>query len=400
MSDNMQTIQKLEHQYAKKFEEICDYIFRNPELGGEEEKAAAYLMETMKAEGFSIIYPYGSEKTAFRAEFRNGDGPVIGFLAEYDALPGYGEDGGPGHACGHNWIAAVTAGAAIILAQMKECFSGTVVLIGTPAEENYNGKANMIKDGCFDDLDVALQAHLEEKTDIMPTSLAMDSLRFTFIGRAAHAAQYPQDGINALDAARLTFAGIDALRQHVLPDIRIHGIITKGGIVPNVVPAEAVCEFYVRGRNREYVNEVTGKVKNCAMGAALMTGASCQVEMPDASVDNLIPVKTLARSSDKNMKENGFTQVYRTWEPCPGSTDLGNVSQICPTLFMEISPGNEIPFAVHDPIAMKYVNSEVAYRRLHQIVCVLAGSALDLFLDPTQIAAAKEELAAIKNSMK
>lgn len=400
MSDNMQVIQKLEHQYAKRFEEICDYIFRNPELGGEEEKAAAYLMETMKAEGFSIIYPYGSEKTAFRAEFRNGDGPVIGFLAEYDALPGYGEDGGPGHACGHNWISAVTAGSAIILANMKESFSGTVVLIGTPAEENYNGKANMIKDGCFDDLDVALQAHLEEKTDIMPTSLAMDSLRFTFIGRAAHAAQYPHDGINALNAARLTFAGIDALRQHVLPDIRIHGIISKGGEVPNVVPAEAVCEFYVRGRNRGYVNEVTEKVKNCARGAALMTGAACQIEMPDASVDNLIPLKTLARISEKNMMANGFAQVYRTWEPCPGSTDLGNVSQICPTLFMEINPGDEIPFAVHDPIAMEYVNSEAAYRRLHQIICVLAGSALDLFSDPAQIAAAKEELAAIKNSMK
>ena len=398
MSNKMQLIQEIEQQYAKKFEKICDYIFRNPELGGEEVKTVSYLSKVMEQEGFQVICPYGSEKTAFRAEFRNGEGPTIGFLAEYDALPGYGENGGPGHACGHNWIAAVTAGAAIVLSKMKEHFSGTVVLIGTPAEENYNGKAIMIKDGCFDDLDVALQAHLEEKTDIMATSLALDSLRFTFYGRAAHAAQYPQDGINALDAVQLTFAGINALRQHVLPDIRIHGIVTNGGVVPNVVPEIASCEFYVRGKRREYVNEITEKVKNCARGAALMTGTTCEIEMPDASLDNTIPLETLAKIGEKNMKANGFTQVYRTWEPCPGSTDLGNVSQICPTLFMEIGLDDNIRFAVHDPIAMDYVNSEYAYKRLHQVANALAGSALDLFSDHTLIEKAKEELEQAKKS--
>lgn len=388
----MQLLQNIEKQYAKKIEGIRDYIFRNPELGGEEVKAVAYLTKIMEQEGFTITCPYGSEKTAFRAEFKNSDGPVIGFLAEYDALPGYGENGGPGHACGHNWIAAVTAGAAIVLSKMQDYFSGTVVLIGTPAEENYNGKAIMIKDGCFDDLDVAMQAHLEEKTDIMATSLALDSLRFTFRGRAAHAAQYPQDGINALDAVQLTFAGINALRQHVLPDIRIHGIITNGGVVPNVVPELASCEFYVRGKQREYVNEITEKVKNCARGAAMMTGTICEIEMPDASLDNTIPLETLAKIGEKNMKENGFTQVYRTWEPCPGSTDIGNVSQICPTLFMEIGPKESIKFAVHDPLAMEYVNSESAYKRLHQVTNALAGSAMDLFSDHTLIEKAKEEL--------
>lgn len=124
----------------------------------------------------------------------------------------------------------------------------------------------------------------------------------------------------------------------------------------------------------------------------MMTGTICEIEMPDASLDNTIPLETLAKIGEKNMKENGFTQVYRTWEPCPGSTDIGNVSQICPTLFMEIGPKESIKFAVHDPLAMEYVNSESAYKRLHQVTNALAGSAMDLFSDHTLIEKAKEEL--------
>ena len=152
---------------------------------------------------------------------------------------------------------------------MAEEINGTIVMIGTPAEETYGGKITMLEEGLFDDIDIVIEAHLEERTDIMAPALAMDSLRFTFSGKAAHAAQYPHEGINALDAVRLTFAGIDAMRQQVASDIRIHGIVTDGGQAVNIIPERAECEFYVRGKKKgicEYNYPARGKL--CQRGGA------------------------------------------------------------------------------------------------------------------------------------
>ncbi len=391
--EKKKTAIKIAEASKKKFEQISDYIFKHPECGGNEYQSANYLVKLMRKEGFEVTYPYGSERTAFRAEKENGTGPAICFLAEYDALPGYGDAGEPGHACGHNWIAASSAGAAITLSEMVDKLSGKIVLIGTPAEETYNGKVIMIKDGCFDDIDIVIESHLEKETEITTSALAMDALEFDFKGKAAHASQYPHEGINALDAVLLTYAGINALRQHVLPDVRIHGIITEGGKAPNIIPDQAVCQFYVRGKDRGYINTVTEKVIDCAKGAALMTGAELTHAKMETSLDNIVTIPILEKLAEENLRNNGFKQVHRTKENMPGSTDIGNLSHILPTLYMEIGLDADRYFCVHTQTAMEYANSKYAYEKLDQMVKSMSGIAIDLFDKPELIKQAKLELA-------
>lgn len=263
----------IENELGTEIEEVCDFIFNNPELGEEEYISSKYLVDKMKEYGFDTTYPYCNLDTAFRAELGDNDGPTIAFLAEYDALPGYGENKEAGHACGHNWIAASTLGACIVLSKLKEDFKGKIVLIGTPAEETTGGKCDLVKAGAFDDIDICYQMHIEAFNNINCRALAIDSLEFSFEGVAAHAASHPHMGVNALDAVQLTYAGINALRQHVKSDVRIHGIVSNGGEAPNIVPEKAACKFFVRASERSYLNEVTKKVINCAKGAELMTGA-------------------------------------------------------------------------------------------------------------------------------
>ncbi|WP_206457920.1 M20 family metallopeptidase [Anaerovorax sp. IOR16] len=388
---------KMEADLADKIEAISTFIFQNPELGGEEYKSAEYLVNIMKREGFEVTYPYAGEKTGFRAEKGNGNGPTIALLAEYDALPGYGENGEPGHACGHNWIAATSAGASIVLGRMCNEFNGKIVLIGTPAEESYNAKVGMINQGGFDDIDIILQAHLEESTEIDPGALALDSLEFYFTGKAAHAAQFPHDGINALDAVQLTYAGINALRQHVPSDVRIHGIVTDGGSAANVVPEHAACKFFVRAKRRSVLNSITEKVKNCVKGAAIMTGCQYKIVIPEPSLDDLISVPILNKIAEENLLNNGIDKVHREEYILPGSTDIGNVSYVCPTLYMEIGMDDDVRFCVHDRQALEYADSYLAHKKMHQVVNVLVGVSFDLYEKPELVQQAKLELEKIKN---
>ena len=165
---------EIENQLKTEIENISDYIFKNPELGFEEFKSVEFLTKTLKQHGFEIIENYCNLPTGFRAEFSCGEGPNIAFLAEYDALPGYGPDKVPGHACGHNWIAAGTCGAAIVLSKLKEDFKGKIIVIGTPAEETIGGKVNMVEANAFDDIDIVLQMHLESNNNLECKTLAID----------------------------------------------------------------------------------------------------------------------------------------------------------------------------------------------------------------------------------
>lgn len=384
----------IEENLKRKFEKISTYLYEHPELGGQEVMSAKYLVEQMRSSGFKVTFPYGGEETGFRAEIGEGEGPTIGLLAEYDALPGYGMNQEAAHACGHNWISAATAGTAIVLSQIKDEFSGKIVLIGTPAEETYKAKIGMLKKGCFADIDVVLQPHLEEVTDIMAPGLAMDSLEFRFKGKAAHAASYPHEGVNALDAVQLTFAGINALRQQVKQDVRIHGIITDGGQAINIVPASAVCKFYVRAKKRNYLNDVTKRVIGCAKGAAQMTGAELEILVPEAPVDDIISIPLLREIAESNLKENGICRVYREGETTPGSSDIGNVSHVCPTLYMEFAMDLEETqfFSIHQAEALAYVNAPCAFHKLHQVINAMVGISLDLYENPNLVVQAKEQL--------
>lgn len=365
------------------FQEVRDYIYDHPELGNQEFVSSQYLVEKMRQFGFEVTYPYGGLATAFRAELKNGDGPKIAFLAEYDALPGYGPNGDEnGHACGHNWIAASTLGAAVALAEMKEAFQGTIVLMGTPAEETTGGKCDLVNAGCFDDIDAAMQMHLGSENNIDIVSLAMDSVEFNFFGKAAHASAAPDQGINALDAVQLTFAGINALRQHIKSDARIHGIVTKGGTAVNTVPDRASCQFYIRAKTRSYVEELTQKVINCAKGACLMTGASLEHRFFENSYDDLVEHTELKKMLRHNLEALGITHFKPASLEASGSTDLGNVSHRCPTVYCEIDVEADDGAFAHDVHFLKYVHGSKADKTLEIATKAMAYTALEIFLNP------------------
>lgn len=359
---------------------ISDFIFEHPELGDEEFVSSKYLTDLLEANGFQITMPYNGIETAFRAELGDGQGPSIAFLAEYDALPGYGPEKKPAHACGHNWIAATTVGSALVLARLRNSFQGKIVVIGTPAEETTGRKIDLANAGAFDDIDAAFQAHLYENTNLKGRALAMDSLEFEFIGRASHAAVYPEEGINALDAVNLTFAGISALRQQLKSDVRIHGIVTEGGEAPNTIPDRAVCLFYVRAAKKSYFQQVFEKVKNCARGAALMTGAELHINQYENAYDDLIVNPVLARITRKNLEAAGFAE-FSEEDEIPGSTDVGNVSYKCPTLYGNIGiAGGKAK--VHEEAFLEHANGIEAKKEILMTVDAFVSSALELYGDP------------------
>lgn len=363
-------------------EYISDFLFKNPELGTEEYVSSAFLMELAKKKGFTVTSGYCDLDTSFLAEFKNGEGPVIGFIAEYDALPGLGPGGFPAHACGHNWISAVSMGTAMILLELKEQFQGTIRVIGTPAMENVGCKAEMIKAHAFDDVDVVIQSHLEKYTSVESKFLAMDAIEFSFKGRSSHASAYPEEGINALDAVQFTFMGINALRQYLRSDVKLHGIVSEGGDAPSVIPGTAACRYYIRAKDRTYLESIKPKIIRCAEGAALMAGAEMTMSYFENSYDNMINNPVLTGLALEYMGEEGI-------EPSPEymqegeftSSDIGNVSHICPTLYMEFDIEADGEFRVHDERALQYVNSKFSTRKLHQISKIMAKIAMELFLD-------------------
>ena len=274
-------------------------IHAHPELNYQEHYAAKLLSDTLEGHGFAVERGVGGVETAFRATLQGGagDGPTVAILAEYDALPEIG------HGCGHNLIAMAAVGAGLGVKANLASLPGRVVVIGTPAEEGGGGKIRLLEAGVFKEVDVCLSSHPSSNRTIIPEdipmdeswSLAMVGYRYIFHGKAAHAAAAPEEGINALNAVIHLFSGIDALRQHLRDDVRIHGIITDGGLAPNVVPEFAAANFMLRCRDRRYLSDVVvGKVEQVAQGAALITGATLEVEPYYPFYENVLPNGVLA----------------------------------------------------------------------------------------------------------
>ena len=363
-------------------ENISEFVFEHAELGNEEYISSAYLVQKLKEYGFQVTYPYLDIPTAFRAEYKKGDGLKIAFLPEYDALPGYGETKDKNaHACGHNWIAATTLGAAIGLATLDENFNGTIVVIGTPAEETVGGKCELVGKGAFSDIDAVIQMHLGAENNINVLTLAMDSIEFNFFGVASHAAAYPEKGVNALDAVNLMFAGVNALRQHMKADARVAGIITEGGMACNIVPDKASCRYYIRSKERTYLKELTQKIINCARGAALMTGAELEYHNFENSYDNLIYNESLRNLLKTNLEDLGVNNFVDDFE-ASGSSDIGNVSQVCPTVYCEIDTGAYPKVFAHHETFLDYVHGEHERTTLDIETKAMAYTALQIFLDP------------------
>ena len=364
------------------FVEVREFIYDHAELGNQEFVSSQYLVDQMKKLGFTVTYPYCDLATAFRAELVLGEGPKVCFMAEYDALPGYGPAKDQvRHACGHNWIAASTLGAAAVLASLKDTLSGTVVLIGTPAEETMGGKCDLVNRRGFDDIDACFQMHLGAENNIEVTSLAMDSVQFDFTGKAAHAAAYPEQGINALDAVMLTFAGINALRQHMKPDARVHGIVTKGGTACNVVPDQGQCQFYIRAAKRAYLEELTEKIINCAKGAALMTGCELEYHFFENSYDDLVYHEGLRQLLRESLESLGVTHFIKPEGNATGSTDVGNVSHRCPTVYCELDTGAFPKVYAHHESFLDYVHTSRADHSLLVAVQAMALAAASVMQD-------------------
>ena len=367
---------------------VGQFLFDHPELGNQEFESTAFLAGELRKLGFEVRYPYAGVQTALRADLRCGEGPTVAFLGEYDALPGYGPNHDqPAHACGHNWIAATCYGACAALAKCRDLFSGTVSFIGAPAEESTGGKIDVLRGGGYEGVDAALQFHLGNYTTMDVHFLAMDSLEFTFHGKAAHAAGQPHLGVNALDAVMLTFAGINALRQHITPDARIHGIVSDGGKACNIVPDFAQCRFFVRAAKRSYLNELKEKVINVARGAALMTGAELEWRYFENPFDELKAHPALQQALRENLSALGVEENAPAEKASGfGSSDVGNVSQVAATAYTELATGLGPEVAAHMERFLEGVVGPYADRTMPIAAAAMAMTALDVYANPALIA--------------
>lgn len=365
-------MENLYNMYSSLIYDICEYIYNHAELGNEEFESSQYLVRVLKENGFKVQYPYFDIPTSFSAEYKKGAGKKIAFLPEYDALPGYGENKDEvKHACGHNWISATCVGAALLLKDSD--FDGTIVVIGTPAEETTGVKCELVDKGAFDDIDGVIQMHLGAENNIDVKTLAMDSYEFNFNGVASHAAAYPELGVNALDAVNLMFAGVNALRQHMKSDARVAGIITNGGEACNIVPDHCSCRFYIRAKEKSYVKQLTEKILNCAKGACLMTGCTVDYHTFENSYDNLVYDPELKNLLKKNLNLNFVLND----EEASGSSDIGNVSQVCPTVYCEIETGANPKVYAHNESFLEYVHGENALDTLKKATIAMAQTALE-----------------------
>ena len=270
--------------------------------------------------------------TAFRAEW-GVDGPRIAILAEMDALEAMG------HACGHNIIAAAAVGAALALRAVLPPEAARIVVLGTPAEELGIGKFDLIAAGEFDDVAFAMMVHPSSKRQVVKGFLGLARMGFRFFGRPAHAAAYPDEGINALDGVIQTFNAINALRQHLRQDVRVHGIVTEGGTAPNIVPERASCRFYVRATDLAEVLRVRERVVACAQGAALATGCRLETEMDPRVLAPMRINRAFYELYSAQLSYLGLPESQAPADRNMGSSDIGNVSQVVPTIHPHVPIG-------------------------------------------------------------
>jgi len=312
-------------------EELSRSIHKNPELAFEEHKSAAFVMELMKTHGFEIEFPAGGLETAFKATYNGkGDGPVIAFMAEYDALPEMG------HACGHNLIAMSSAGAAIGVSKIIDKLPGKVVLMGTPAEELGGGKIHMIGNGAFDGIDFALMAHPGRENKIGGKSLAITDVTVEFFGKPAHSSR-PEDGINALSAILHTFYLIDSLRTAMPVKTNINGIINSGGKAANIIPEYAKATFAVRGATVKDLQTVLEMVKGAIKAAESFTGAKAVVDIDVLYAESYENME-MSEIFKKHMEDMGEKVIYQDPNIKAGSSDTANVQIKMPA----IQPGVKV----------------------------------------------------------
>ncbi|MEX2535565.1 MAG: M20 family metallopeptidase [Trueperaceae bacterium] len=337
MSDYADAIDAAVSRNKDRLLELSHRIHANPEIKFKEVQASAWLADVLESEGFSVQRGVGDLPTAFVAEMPGGrPGPTVAVLAEYDALEGIG------HACGHNIIATAALGAALGLAPSMPQLPGSLKVIGTPAEEGGGGKAILLQHGVFDDVDAAMMIHPYHLNQTGIAMLANVKWSVTFRGKPAHAALAPHLGINALDSVRLAFAGVDALRQQVRSDVRIHGIVTHGGDAANIIPDRAQMLLVGRAADGRYLfDTLVPRLQNVLNGAALMTGAEVDVADVSPAYQELRTNPALSSCFEVHSGRLGRTLTPWSVQDAGGSTDMGNVSQRVPALHAMLAIDDE-----------------------------------------------------------
>ena len=300
-------------------------MYDHPELGFKEYESQKLLVKYLKEAGFEVETNLAVD-TDFVATYKaEKDGPTIAFMCEYDALPEVG------HGCGHNLIAGIGIAAGEGLKEIIDEIGGTIKVVGTPGEENFGGKVEMVKAGVFNDVDVALMVHPGTKNGLGGKSNALNPVKFEFFGKNAHGC-HPQDGASALDAAVMTYMQINLLRQFVEPKTFIHGIMKEGGHAANVIPAYASLEYYFRAPTMKYALEVTEKAINCAKGACQATGTTFKTTIYECPYEDTLVNYGLAEMLKEKYEMLGVEDIQPVNEEGGGSTDVGSVSYVCPTI--------------------------------------------------------------------
>lgn len=435
-------------EHREEFIEVSDKVWEYAELGLVEHKSAKLHVETLRKHGFKVDHGVAGMPTAFVATWGEG-APVIGFMGEYDSLPGISNkpvphkewlvEDGPGHGCGHNvhGTSGFMAAIATKNAMEKEGLKGTIKVYGSPAEENYDGKAYMVRAGLFDGVDACLSHHPGGMNVAgLASSNAVNSVKYEYFGKTAHAAGSPEHGRSALDAIELMNIGVNFLREHVVQEARIHYVIEEGGGQPNVVPDYARSWYYIRAPERSQVQQIYERINKIAEGAAMMTETELKIDLI-AAIYNKIPNKTLSELVTSNMREIGhpgwtkeeeefaakiadtlekdakmqslrkygvpnaekykdvnlMTDILDAWndgDVSKGSTDVSDVSWQCPTMEFGTSC-NVLGAPGHDWRFTAVSGMSIGHKSLIFAAKTMAASALDLFTQPEQLEKAKKE---------
>jgi amidohydrolase len=361
-------------------------IHAHPELCYEEHFAHDLLTGLLEAEKLDVERHAFDLDTAFIARAGNGDGPTIAVLCEYDALPGIG------HACGHNIIGTAGLGAGVAAAVLADELGGRVVILGTPAEEGGGGKELLAQRGAFEGVDAAMMVHPAGADLALMNVIAIHQMKVRYHGEAAHAAAFPHKGRNALDAAVLGYMNIAALRQHIRPTERIHGIFTDGGDKPNIVPRYAAAEWYVRSPTLKSLEKLKPRVVACLEAGAQAAGCEIEIEWQDPAYADMVDNRTMLDLYTANAATTGRTLVDPSTggDQVVGSTDMGNVSYVVPSIhpMIKVAPAH---LSIHTPEFAEYTASADGDQAVLDGAKAMAMTVADLWLRPDVLAQAKAE---------
>ena len=364
-------------QRASDLIEISHQIHKHPELNFEEHFAHDTLTQYISDSKLKVDRGAYQLETAFDVSVNGGDGPTVAVLCEYDALPGIG------HACGHNIIAAAGLGAGVALSTVVELCGGKLRLMGTPAEEGGGGKVEMARKGAFKNIDAAMMIHPSDQDLARMNAIAIQQLFVRFEGLAAHAAVSPDRGKNALDAAVLGYMNVAALRQHIRPTERVHGIFTKAGEKPNIVPREAEMDWYVRSDTIESLQPLKQRIAKCLEAGAVAADCTISFDWQKNTYADLVDNLPLLTSYVQNSAQMGRDL---TTDVLPGtgggSTDMGNLSYLVPSIhpMLQVAPQG---VSLHSAQFAEFTASKDADKAVIDGAKIMAMTAIDMWLSPT-----------------